>query len=122
MLLWNYTRRGWAERAWAQWYTWAIRSRLTPIKQVATIVSSENSDRSHSRNSGRSGAQATAPERTGTAEGIRGEERDAGHAQATRDSGTAKGRALAKRGRKADGRGRTQRASGRGRAGDHDGR
>ena len=38
MLLWNYTRRGWAERAWAQWYTWAIRSRLTPIKRVATMI------------------------------------------------------------------------------------
>jgi len=38
MLLWNYTRRGWAERAWAQWYTWAIRSRLAPIKRVATMI------------------------------------------------------------------------------------
>jgi transposase len=38
MLLWNYTRRGWAARAWAQWYTWAIRSRLTPIKRVATMI------------------------------------------------------------------------------------
>ncbi len=38
MMLWNYARRGWAERAWAQWYTWAIRSRLPPIKRVAKMI------------------------------------------------------------------------------------
>ena len=38
MMLWNYARRAWAERAWAQWYKWAIRSRLEPIKRVARMI------------------------------------------------------------------------------------
>ncbi|MDZ7661053.1 ISL3 family transposase [Thiohalophilus sp.] len=36
--LWHYLRRSWAERAWQQWYQWAIRSRLAPIKKVARMV------------------------------------------------------------------------------------
>jgi transposase len=38
MQLWGYRRRGWARRAWGRWYSWAIRSRLEPIKQVARMV------------------------------------------------------------------------------------
>lgn len=38
MLLWGYVRRGWAERMWMKWYSWAIRSRLEPIKQVARMI------------------------------------------------------------------------------------
>lgn len=30
MLLWGYAKRGWAERMWKRWYSWAIRSRLEP--------------------------------------------------------------------------------------------
>jgi transposase len=38
MSLWSYRSRGWAERAWQQWFHWAIRSRLTPIKNVARMI------------------------------------------------------------------------------------
>jgi len=38
MLLWDYVRRGWAERMWERWYRWAIRSRLEPIKRVARMI------------------------------------------------------------------------------------
>jgi transposase len=38
MMLWGYARRGWAERAWKSWYSWAIRSRLKPIKRVARLI------------------------------------------------------------------------------------
>jgi len=38
MLIWGYARRGWAERMWAKWYAWAIRSRLEPIKRVARMI------------------------------------------------------------------------------------
>jgi transposase len=38
MLLWDYVRRGWAKRMWKQWYGWAIRSRLEPIKRVARMI------------------------------------------------------------------------------------
>ena len=38
MMLWDYVRRGWAERAWKGWYDWAIRSRLSPIKRVARLI------------------------------------------------------------------------------------
>ena len=38
MALWAYRRRGWARRAWQRWYSWAIRSRLEPVKQVARMV------------------------------------------------------------------------------------
>ena len=36
--LWGYRIRGWAERRWREWYGWAIRSRLEPIKRVARMV------------------------------------------------------------------------------------
>jgi hypothetical protein len=26
MQLWGYRQRGWAQRAWMRWYSWAIRS------------------------------------------------------------------------------------------------
>ena len=38
MQLWNYSTRGWAQRAWARWYGWAAHSRLTPIKTVAASI------------------------------------------------------------------------------------
>ena len=38
MTLWSYRHRGWARRAWQRWYSWAIRSRLEPIKKVARLV------------------------------------------------------------------------------------
>jgi transposase len=40
MQLWDYQRRGWAEKAWQRWYNWAIRSRLEPMKRVARMVKS----------------------------------------------------------------------------------
>ena len=36
--LWGYARRGWAERRWKRWYSWAIRSRLEPIRRVAKMI------------------------------------------------------------------------------------
>ena len=38
MLLWGYVKRGWAERMWKRWYSWAIRSRLEPVKRVARMI------------------------------------------------------------------------------------
>lgn len=38
MSLWGYLRRGWAERMWERWYSWAIRSRLEPVKRVARMI------------------------------------------------------------------------------------
>jgi transposase len=38
MTLWSYRRRAWALRAWKRWYSWAIRSRLEPVKKVARMV------------------------------------------------------------------------------------
>ena len=38
MTLWGYVSRGWAERMWKRWYSWAIRSRLEPIKKVARMI------------------------------------------------------------------------------------
>ena len=38
MTLWGYTRRGWAERMWRRWYSWAIRCRLGPVKKVARMI------------------------------------------------------------------------------------
>ena len=38
MTLWEYARRGWAERAWKWWLGWASRSRLKPIVRVAQLV------------------------------------------------------------------------------------
>jgi transposase len=36
--LWDYQRRGWAERHWRQWYFWATHSRLPPVIAVAKMV------------------------------------------------------------------------------------
>jgi transposase len=38
MGLWGYVSRGWAERMWERWYSWAIRSRLEPVKRVARMI------------------------------------------------------------------------------------
>ena len=38
MSLWQYTYRGSARKAWNKWYSWAIRSRLEPIQEVAKMV------------------------------------------------------------------------------------
>lgn len=36
--LWAYSSRGWAERQWKAWMSWAMRSRIEPIKKVARMV------------------------------------------------------------------------------------
>jgi transposase len=36
--LWHYRRRAWARKAWLRWYSWAIRSRLAPIRRVARMI------------------------------------------------------------------------------------
>jgi transposase len=36
--LWHYQRRGWAERHWQRWYSWAIRSRLPEVRSVARTM------------------------------------------------------------------------------------
>ena len=38
MRLWHYASRTWPEKGWTQWYAWAIRSRLAPIKTVERII------------------------------------------------------------------------------------
>ena len=38
MSLWGYVSRSWAERRWKDWYSWAIRSRIEPIKKVARMI------------------------------------------------------------------------------------
>jgi transposase len=38
MGLWGYVSRGWATRMWRRWYSWAIRSRLEPVKRVARMI------------------------------------------------------------------------------------
>jgi transposase len=38
MSLWRYSTRGWARRAWLAWFNWAIRSRLEPIREVASMI------------------------------------------------------------------------------------
>jgi transposase len=38
MSLWHYRSRGWARRAWLAWFSWAIRSRLEPIREVAGMI------------------------------------------------------------------------------------
>lgn len=35
---WNYRSKGWARRHFDEWYSWAIRSRLEPIKKVARML------------------------------------------------------------------------------------
>jgi len=38
MSLWHYQTRGWAQRAWDRWLSWAMRSRLKPMKIVAHMI------------------------------------------------------------------------------------
>ena len=38
MGLWNYVSRGWAMKAWKLWLSWALRSRLEPMKKVARMI------------------------------------------------------------------------------------
>jgi transposase len=38
MMLWDYVRRGWAEKAWKKWLSWALRSRLHPVREVAVMI------------------------------------------------------------------------------------
>jgi transposase len=38
MCLWHYASRGWARRAWQAWISWALRSKLEPIRRVARMV------------------------------------------------------------------------------------
>lgn len=38
MSLWNYSSKGWATQAWLRWYSWAIRSRLRPVKIAASMI------------------------------------------------------------------------------------
>jgi len=35
---WDYSTKGWARRHFNKWYSWAIRSRLDPIKKVARML------------------------------------------------------------------------------------
>jgi transposase len=36
--LWRYRSEGWARKFFRDWYTWAIRSRLSPVKRVARMI------------------------------------------------------------------------------------
>ena len=36
--LWDYMRRGWAEKHWRRWYFWATHSRLDPVVEVAKMI------------------------------------------------------------------------------------
>jgi len=38
MMLWDYSQRGWADRAWKKWLKWALRCRLAPMRKVAEMV------------------------------------------------------------------------------------
>ena len=38
MSLWHYVSRTWAEKAWKRWLSWALRSRLEPMKKAATTI------------------------------------------------------------------------------------
>lgn len=38
MSLWHYVSKTWARKGWEQWLTWAVRSRLEPIKKVAKTI------------------------------------------------------------------------------------
>jgi len=35
---WGYLRRGWAEKAWKTWLTWALRCQLFPMRKVAETI------------------------------------------------------------------------------------
>jgi transposase len=36
--LWTYATPGWAQRFFKEWYGWATRSRLEPVKKVAAMI------------------------------------------------------------------------------------
>ena len=36
--MWGYRVKGWARKAWMNWYGWAIRSRLESVKKVARTI------------------------------------------------------------------------------------
>jgi transposase len=38
MSLWHYVSKTWARKGWEQWLSWAVRSRLDPIKEVAGTI------------------------------------------------------------------------------------
>jgi len=38
MSLWHYVSKTWASKGWQQWLSWAMRSRLEPIKEVAKTI------------------------------------------------------------------------------------
>lgn len=38
MPLIQYATRGWARKAWEAWISWAMRSRLEPVKRVARMI------------------------------------------------------------------------------------
>lgn len=38
MSLWHYVSKTWARKGWEQWLSWAVRSRLEPIKDVARTI------------------------------------------------------------------------------------
>ncbi len=38
MSLWHYVSKTWARKGWEQWLSWAVRSRLDPIKDVAKTI------------------------------------------------------------------------------------
>lgn len=38
MSLWHYVSKTWARKGWERWLSWAVRSRLEPIKQVAKTI------------------------------------------------------------------------------------
>ena len=38
MSLWHYTSITWAKKGWGRWLSWAVRSRLEPIKKVAKTI------------------------------------------------------------------------------------
>jgi len=38
MSLWDYVSKTWARKGWEQWLSWAVRSRLDPIKEVAKTI------------------------------------------------------------------------------------
>ena len=38
MHAWKYISRAWAEKAWISWLSWAVRSRLAPMKSAAKMI------------------------------------------------------------------------------------
>lgn len=38
MSLWHYVSKTWARKGWERWLSWAVRSRLAPIKKVAQTI------------------------------------------------------------------------------------